>query len=105
MREQDQLTQGTDDFTIRFDYDMDCNYAGEVNADGQAHGEGVGTCTTVAGEKTVEGTFMFGVPHGVIRVERPDGAVSTYEMRENNRYGKETYRNEAQNMIYNTTWK
>jgi hypothetical protein len=48
---------------------------------------------------------MFGVPHGVIKVERPDGAVSTYEVLNNMRYGKETYRNVEHNMIYNTTWK
>lgn len=65
-----------------------------MNEEGQAHGEGVGTCATDTGDKTVAGTFMFGVPHGVIKVERPDGTVSTYEVRENMRYGKETYRNE-----------
>jgi hypothetical protein len=76
-----------------------------VNAEGQAHGEGVGTCGFAgAGDKTVTGTFMNGVPHGVIRVERPDGAVSTYEVRDNMRFGKETYRN-GEHTIYNTTWK
>jgi hypothetical protein len=44
LREQNQLTYGTDDFIIDFDYHLDCDYAGEVNAEGQAHGVGVGTC-------------------------------------------------------------
>ena len=48
---------------------------------------------------------MNGLPHGVIQVERPDGAISTYEVREGVRHGKETYRNDEWGAIYNTTWK
>ena len=103
LREEGYMHQGTDNFSINFDYNLNCQYAGEVNANGEAHGEGVGTCEE--GTKTVTGTFMRGQPHGVILVQRPDGAESTYEVRGGVRHGKETYRNVEHDLIWNTTWK
>ena len=47
---------------------------------------------------------MFGLPHGVIQVERPDTAVSTYEVRKGVRHGKETFRIDAAS-ITNATWQ
>ena len=46
---------------------------------------------------------MYGVPHGVISVQRPDTAQSIYEMRHGKRYGKETFRHSSYG-VYNTTW-
>ena len=60
-----KLKQGKDTFSILFDYTLSCSYTGEVNDEGQAHGYGVGDC---GGSSSVTGTFMYGVPHGVISV-------------------------------------
>lgn len=101
LRENNYMHQGTGHFSINFDYQLNCEYAGEVNPNGEEHGQGVGTCED---GKTVTGTFMRGQPHGVIKVQRPDGAESTYEVRMGERFGKETYRSTSHG-IYNTTWK
>ena len=79
MREAGALKWGKDySFSINFDYDLTCSYSGEVNESWQAHGYGEASC---GGSESVKGTFMFGIPHGVIAVQRPDSAQSVYEMR------------------------
>ena len=100
LRSSGQLTQGNDIVNIDFDFTMTCDYVGEVNSSGQAHGYGTATCD----DGSLKGTFMYGQAHGKLVVKRPDTGFSVYEVRKGIRHGKETYR-KGDDYVSNIWWR
>lgn len=94
LRKAGFLKQGTATAIVRTHKTQHCQYVGEVNAAGQAHGWGRGTCEHGV---AVEGMFMCGAAHGQLFLTWPPKlhnwhGLSTYEFRQGIRHGKETFR-------------
>ena len=79
---------------------IDCEYVGDLNPDGEAHGIGKATCEE--NDSSFDGQFMFDVAHGkrkqrtpdlnLITIELftwPDFGIAIYEYRQGELHGKE----------------